>query len=428
MSHQQPSRRRFLQTSAALAAGISTAAYWPAGRLSAAPARAKQDRPTIAAIGTGRRGLKIAQDAARHGDLVAVCDVDRAHAEQGKAKAGGGKAKIYGDYRRLLERQDIEAVVIGTPDHWHTPIALAAVRAGKDVYCEKPLTLTVAEGWLLRDAVKQHKAVFQVGTQQRSEYDGMFRMARALVREGRLGKLHTIQVTIPDSTQTGGPFASQPVPTGLDWDMWQGQAPEHEYCPERCHWTFRWWYEYSGGIMTDWGAHHIDVAQWCLGPDGIGPLTIDGKGEMPTIPNGYNTPAAINVDMVYPGDVKLNIAIDAENGVLLEGDQGRIFVNRGKLTGKPVEDLAENPLSDEGMAFAQPQNHMENFFDCIRTRETPNSDVESQHRSVTTCHLANISMRLGRKLTWDATKERFAGDDEANAMLSRPHRRGYEFG
>jgi predicted dehydrogenase len=208
--------------------------------------------------------------------------------------------------------------------------------------------------------------------------------------------------------------------------MWQGQAPAHEYCPERCHYTFRWWYEYSGGIMTDWGAHHMDIVHWALDVEKSGPITIDSRAEMPDIPNGYNTPAKFSVKMTYPNDVLVEIG-QGDNGVLIEGDQGRIFVNRGRLSGKPVEDLEHNPLPDDAVRVYASDHHMQNFFDCMRTRKAPASDVFSHHRSISACHLANISMRLGRKLEWDAVRERFVGDDEADAMLARTPREGYEF-
>ncbi len=192
---------------------------------------------------------------------MAVCDVDRFHADEAR-DINFKKAEIYDDYRKLLDRKDIEAVTIGTPDHWHTAIALAALDAGKHVYCEKPLTLTIDEGKQLVAAVKRTGKTFQVGTQQRGDQWQLFGRAVATVRSGQLGKIKKVTVHLPSSTIAGGPFASEPVPDGLNWDFWQGQAPPVDYVPERCHHNFRWWYDYSGGIMTDWGAHHIDIAQW----------------------------------------------------------------------------------------------------------------------------------------------------------------------
>jgi myo-inositol 2-dehydrogenase / D-chiro-inositol 1-dehydrogenase len=416
MSTSRFTRRDFIKTSAA--AGVA-APYWITSRRASA-AESKNDRPLLGAIGVGGRGTEISKQAKRFGDFVAVCDVDRKHAERGN-KELGRKAEIFGDYRKLLERKDIEAVTIGVPDHWHTAVALAAVRAGKDVYCEKPLTLTIDEGKLLVKAVVDSGRVFQVGTQQRS--DERFRTACELVRNGRVGKLKKVTVTLPKSP-TGGPFATQPVPSELNWDFWQGQAPKHDYCPERCHNTFRWWYEYSGGIMTDWGAHHMDIAHWGMGAEHTGPLVIESQVKLPNIPNGYNTARKFVVNMTYAHDVHVQVVI-GDTGVLFEGDKGRIFVDRGRITGKPVEQLKENPLPADAVRLYKSDDHMGNFFHCVKNRIKPISDVASQHRSVSACHLANISMRLGRKLQWNPQKEEFVGDSVANGMLSRPQRAPY---
>ena len=434
MSARITERRRFLKTSAGVFAGC-LAPHWFVGVQTAKAAnyRAKNDRPIIGAIGVGGRGTTIAGQARAFGDLVAVCDADRKHAEAARARFGG-KAEIYDDYRKLLDRNDIEAVTIGTPDHWHTAIAIAAMKAGKDVYCEKPLTLTIREGQQILKVLKETGRVFQVGTQQRSDW--RFRLACEMVRNGRIGRVRKVTVTLPESTLEGGPFPTQPVPEGLNWDYWLGQAPKVDYCPERCHHTFRWWYEYSGGVMTDWGAHHMDICHWGLGVEDRGPLTIDAHGKLPNIPNGYNTPKYFTVDMQYPGDVHVHVNI-GDNGVLFEGDAGRLFVNRRRISGKPVEDLvaelgksAISELRDVELPGAKVKlyrssDHMGNFFDCIRSRQTPVSNVAAHHRTVSACHLANISLRLGRKLRWDAEKEDFIGDSEASSMISRTQREPY---
>jgi myo-inositol 2-dehydrogenase/D-chiro-inositol 1-dehydrogenase len=329
-------------------------------------------------------------------------------------------------------------VTIGTPDHWHTAIAIAACRAGKDVYCEKPLTLSIDEGKLLSKVVHETGRVFQVGAWQRSDH--RFRLACEMVHAGRIGKLHRVTVTLGPNV-TGGPFRTQPPPAHLNWDLWLGQTPKVPYCPERCHYTFRWWYEYSGGQMTDWGAHHLDIAHWAMGVQHTGPATIDGKATFPNIPNGYNVATAFEARMVYPNGVEMLVLDRGRNGILFEGDQGRIFVNRGTISGTPVEQLKENPLPREAFKLyghdnlSRPPregkldsiiNHTGNFFDCVRDRRAAIADVVSQHRSASVCHLANISMRLGRKLTWDPRKELFTGDEEANRWLSRPQRPPYD--
>jgi predicted dehydrogenase len=364
--------------------------------------------------------MHITGQARRFGDIVAVCDVDRGRAEEAKSRFGG-KADVYDDYRKLLERDDLDAITIGTPDHWHTAICIAALKSGRDVYCEKPLTLTIDEGKQLVRVVKETGRILQVGTQQRS--DRRFRLACELVRNGRIGKLKKVTVTLPESP-AGGPFAPQPVPANLNWDFWLGQAPYVEYCPERCHYNFRWWYEYSGGIMTDWGAHHMDIAHWGMGMENSGPLSIESSAVLPNIPNGYNTPNHFTIDMIYPGDVHLHVNI-GDNGVLFEGDKSRVYVNRGRITGKPVEELKENPLPEDRIKLHESDDHMGDFVNSVRTRKPPVSDVESQHRSVSACHLANISMRLGRKITWDPEREQIVGDSEAAAMLTRPQRAPY---
>jgi predicted dehydrogenase len=434
---KQLNRRQFVQTSAAVAA-LAANPYWNLSR--AFGQEASKDRPLVGAIGLGGQGTGIARRANEYGNVVAVCDVHRAHAERAKEKHFAD-AEIHEDYRKLLDRKDIEAVTIGTPDHWHTAIALAALDAGKHVYCEKPLTLTIDEGKQLVAAVKKSGKVMQVGTQQRGDQYELFGRAVATVRRGQLGKIKKVTVNLPLSTEEGGPFAAQPVPEGLNWDMWLGQAPKADYCPERCHFRFRWWYEYSGGICTDWGAHHMDVAQWGLDVENSGPMTIDGTAtRLPQIPGGFNTPKFVTVNYLYPGDVHVQLLAQApgDEGVTFEGEKGRIYVNRGRITGKAIEEqdadpkLKEAVMADVVKLFkgntAKMGDHMGNFFEAWQHGKWPISDVESQHRSVSACHLANISIRLQRKLTWDAAKEEFVGDSEANAMLSRPQRAPYTVG
>jgi predicted dehydrogenase len=427
-------RRDFVRNSAALAA-LTASPFW----ITSARAEAsKNERPLVGAIGLGGQGTGDARRASKYGDIVAVCDVQRQHAERAKEKHFA-KADVFEDYRKLLERKDIEAVTIGTPDHWHTEIALAALDAGKHVYCEKPLTLTIDEGKKLVAMVKKTGKTMQVGTQQRGDQYNLFARAVATVRSGQLGKIKKVVVQLPLSTEQGGPFAAQPIPDGLNWDFWLGQAPQVDYCPERSHFRFRWWYEYSGGIATDWGAHHMDVAHWALNVENSGPLTIDGtKTELPNIPGGFNTPKFVTVDFTYPGDIHLQMQAQppGDEGVLFEGENARIFVNRGRLTGKPIEEqdaspqLKERIMADVEKLFkgntAEMGDHMGNFFEAFKHGKWPISDVESQHRSVSACHLANLSIRLRRKLSWDATQEQFVGDSEADAMLTRPQRSPYQ--
>ncbi len=427
MSHPSPNRRAFLAQSSAVAAAGLCVPYWFTSRQARAD-ESKNDRPLIGCIGTGDRWKGgIVGDLRKHGDIVAVCDVDRKHAEEGREKAGG-KADIYEDYRKVLDRDDVQVVSIVTPDHWHSKIAIEAMKAGKDIYCEKPLTLTIDEGKLICKVLKDTNRVFQVGTQQRSEMGQRFLTAIAMIRDGRIGKVQKVTCAI-GGAPSGGPFEPMPVPQELNWEMWQGQTPLVDYTEKRCHYEFRWWYEYSGGKMTDWGAHHVDIASWGIGADDTGPVSVEGTAVHPNIPNGYNVATEFLVNCKYANGVDLIIRHDTENGVTFEGDQGTIFVSRGALKGEPVEQLKDNPLPEDAITKlygGQPTSHMANFFDCVKSRKQPISDVFSHHRAMTTCHLANLAIRLGRKLNWNPDTEQIEGDSEAQAMQSRPQRKGYE--
>ncbi|MBI3839517.1 MAG: Gfo/Idh/MocA family oxidoreductase [Planctomycetia bacterium] len=428
MSNQSQNRRRFLQTSAAAAAAGFTAPYWFTSEYAAAAeGQSKNDRHVVGCIGTGSRWEGLYKGVLPFGDIVAVCDVDRKHLEAANEKVGG-KADLYGDYRKILDRKDIDIVTIVTPDHWHTKIAIEAMRAGKDIYCEKPLTLTIDEGKQICKVLKETGRVFQVGTQQRTEMGRRFLTAIAMIRDGRIGKVKRAVCAIGDAP-TGGPFPVMPVPPELNWEMWQGQTPLVDYTEKRCHYEFRWWYEYSGGKMTDWGAHHVDIATWAIGADKSGPTSVEGTATHPHIPNGYNTATAFYVTCKYADGPEIVIRHDTENGVTFEGEKGTFFVSRGALTGKPVDDLKDRPLPEgaiERLYGGKPTSHMANFFQAVKARKQPISDVFTHHRSITTCHLANIAIRLGRKINWDPQAEQVVGDSEAQSWQSRPQRKGYE--
>jgi predicted dehydrogenase len=396
--------------------------------------RHKVERLGVGAIGMRYQGSVIAEKARQYGNIVAIADVDRHCREQARA-AFGSTPRIFEDYRDMLARKDVDVVTIGTPDHWHVKMAIDACRAEKDVYVEKPLSLTIDEGKRLRDVVKETGRVVQVGSWQRSDH--RFRLAVELVRQGRIGALRRVDVVL-GKNKTGGPFERRKPPGNLNWDLWQGQTSDVPYIEERCHFTFRWWLEYSGGQMTDWGAHHIDIAQWGIG---AAPVEVDGRAKFSSVRDGFNVPRDFHVTYKFPGGVLMTVSDEGRNGILFTGTQGRIFVNRGTVEGKPVEDLASRPLPREQFTLydrdnlSRPErvgkldaiiNHMGNFFDCVTSRQQPVSDVESQHRSVSTCHLGNISLRLGRPLKWDPVKEQFVGDTEANRMLYREQRSGYE--
>ena len=431
-------RRQFLGRTAALAAGAAAVPYFFTARTEAAEKPpAKNDQFGIGAIGMRYQGSVITEKARPYGPIVAIADVDRHVREQARASFGSTPA-IFEDYRKLLDRKDVDVVLIATPDHWHAKMLIDACRAGKDVYIEKPLTLTIDEGKKLVKVVEETSRVVQVGSWHRSDH--RFRLAVEMVRQGRLGQLKRIEVALGKNAK-GGPFPSRPVPGHLNWNLWQGQTPDVPYVEERCHYTFRWWLEYSGGQLTDWGAHHVDIAQWAAGMEKSGPVEIEGRANYPDVPGGYNVPIDFEARYVFPNGVEMVVLDHGRNGILFEGTEGRIFVNRGTLDGKPVEALADKPLPREQFKLypfdnlARPPregkldaiiNHMGNFFDCVASRRQPISDVASQHRSVSTCHLGNISMRLRRPLKWNPQTETFVGDEEANTFLSRPQRKGFE--
>ncbi len=428
------SRRTFLAATAAAAASPFVPYTFTANAQQKARPRSKNDRPRVGSIGMRYQGTVIALKAQDYGDIVAIADVDRHVREQARASFGSTPA-IFEDYRKLLDRKDVDLVTIGTPDHWHSKMVIDACRAGKDVYVEKPMTLTIEEGRQIAKVVKETGRIVQVGSWQRSDF--RFRQAVEMVHQGRLGKLQRVEVIL-GKNQQGGPFKPCDPPNNLNWDLWLGQAPVVPYIQERCHYTFRWWYAYSGGQMTDWGAHHIDIAHWGINSN---PVEIEGQATFPKTVNGYDVATDFSVRYRYANGVELTVSDTGRNGIMFIGTEGRIFVNRGDLTGKPVEELASNPLPrDKFKAYDfdnldRPErvgkldaiiNHMGNFFDCVKARRTPLSNVECQHRAVSVCHLGNIAMRLGRKLQWDPDKEQFVGDAEANGWLRREQRKPYQ--
>jgi len=418
MAPSAPSRRRFLQGAAAGGFAI----ILPAGGRSLAAAA---ERPVFATIGLRNQGRLITRKSFPYADFAALVDVDSRvlgdHVAQVE-KTTGRKPDASADYRQVLDRKDIDAVMIATPDHWHTKIAIEAMAAGKDVYCEKPLTLTIDEGKQIERAVERTGRVFQVGTMQRSECDSRFLKAIALVRAGRIGTVK--KVTCGINAMDASPVIPETAPpAGLDWDFWLGPAPAVAYraLPEirqgygggvplysNCHYSFRNWHEYSGGKLTDWGAHHVDIA----------------------VADRYNAATEFTIAVTMPDEVELVITSKGDNGILFEGTEGRFFVNRRKLAGKPVEDLQDNPLPDGAIeaVYGGPvaENHTANFVAAMKSRQQPISDVWSHNRMLEICHLANIAMRLGRGLDWDPVKREIVGDAQANAFLARESRKGYE--
>ena len=463
-------RRDFLKRASAIAAALSAVSLSP----STTKAQSPSDKLRIACIGVGSRGAGVSSLAAKHGDVVAVCDADLRNAERFKEQIKAEKAVVVQDYRKIIDNKEIDVVIQGTPDHWHTKINVEALRAGKDVYGEKPLTLTIDEGKLLCKTVAETKRIFQTGTQQRS--DNLFQTAIELVRNGRLGKLTAVYVAVPFYTTKGGPYPPEEVPKEIDWDLYQGQAPLAPFSKHRIFGVWRWWYDYAGGIVTDWGNHHVDIAQWGINQEHSGPVSVEARALFPNEgkPDCYNTPDRFFSRMVYAdglevfysaaigekatyGAVDKHVETTPEqldwmfgkdcpddvrngnrNGIMFIGENGRVFVNRGGVYGKPADELKENPLPEDawraphrapfGSTHDSTAFHMENFFDCVRSRKEPVASAAIQHRSITACHLTNISIRLGgRKIQWDSVKEEIVGDTEAKAMQSRKQREPYSF-
>jgi predicted dehydrogenase len=428
-----PTRRGFLRSAAA--ATVLPAWYLDECRAQpeAKGPTSKNDTPGIALVGCGGMGRGDAKNAERFGRIVALCDVD----ENQLAAAGKTwpKAATLHDFRKVMDRKDVDVVICGTVDHWHTLVSLAAMRAGKDVYCEKPLTLTIDEGKRLVEAQAKTKRVLQTGSQQRS--DKNFHLACSLVRNGRLGKIKEVDVWLPAGRREG-PFKPAPVPKNLDWDMWQGQTPAVEYVPERTHVTFRYWWDYSGGTITDWGAHHNDIALWGLGQKG--PVKVSGKPTVQMIPGGFTASSEYEIEYTYADGVVHRCRSTTANnwaggvvekkgqqhGVRFTGADGWIFVTRGRIEASDPE-LLKKPLPASAERLYASTDHMGNLFDCVRSRKATACPAEVGHRSASICHLGAIAVRLGRPLTWDPDKEEFAGDAEANKWLAREQRKPWTY-
>jgi predicted dehydrogenase len=437
------SRRGFVRRSLAALAAAGLPAWYAREVVAQEDARAvaakkpvaANDRIVMGAIGIGSpasRGLAIYGDARRHKgvEYVAACDVDGRHLKRAVEilkKDGSADAAGYKDFRELLDRKDVNAVTIATPDHWHTLVALEALRKGKDVYCEKPLTLTIDEGKVLVKAVRETGRVFQVGSQQRS--DARFRLACELVRNGRIGKVTRVETRIGDNP-TSPELPRVDPPAELDWDFWLGPTPKVDYVElkqgthtfTRCHYEFRWWYDYSGGKMTDWGAHHNDIAQWGLGTDCTGPVAVEARGTPPAKgTNRYNCHPNFEVAYTYADGARVVCTSGGENGVKFVGEDGAwVFVSRSRIEASDRK-LLDAPLSPGAGRLYVSNDHMGNFLECTRTRALPICDVEIGHRSVTVCHLGAIALRTGRKLRWDPRAERFLDEDD-NSWLRREMR------
>ena len=429
-SSRLPSRRRFLTVAAPYV--LTSVAL---GAQKRPPA---SDRIVTGHIGVGGLGIGyhlryfLAQPDVQ---VAAVCDVDARHRERARKAADqrtGAKSKVaaFGDFRQLLDRRDVDAVIIATPDHWHALPAVGACQAGKDVYCEKPLALTIDEGKAMVQAAQRYGRITQTGTQQRSS--GHFRQVCEWVRNGRIGHVHTCRTSV-----TGNPGraheAPRKPPKHLDWDFWLGAAPWTEYVPSRCHGSFRWYRDYSGGKLTDWGVHLNDIIQWGMGTDHTGPVLVEGKGQMALDNAQYEWPDRMEVRYefekpdftLYYHQPDIPDEPRRSHGMKFYGTRGAIFVDRSGFQchdkgGHPREPL-EPTAAGEVHLFRSP-GHQRHWLDCVKSRQQTFDPWEIGHRSTTLSHLGNISYLLGRPVRWDPKKQLIPGDDVANRMLSRPYR------
>jgi predicted dehydrogenase len=421
-------RRSFIGGAAAL--GMAPMVW--TDRADAASRRSANDRINMACIGIRNQGGGHLKSLSGNGQVqvVAVCDVDARIREAGKklvedkyaSQSASGSYKgcdAYNDFREVMARNDVDAVMIATPDHWHALIALAAIRSGKDVYCEKPLTLTIAEGRAISDAARRYGRIFQTGSQQRSSI--RFRQACEYVRNGRIGKVHTIHVGLPgNNAKNIGLHPPMPIPPELDYNMWLGPAPFEPYTEGRVHYYFRFIQDYSGGQVTNFGAHDLDIAQWALDADNSGPVEVDGsRGEFPA--DGlYNTATRVDFECTYASGVKL-LCKTSGSGVRFEGSEGWVYVNRGTLEAEP-KSILTSVIGPNEIHLYDSRSHWDNFLDCVRSRREPICPAEVGHRSATVCHLGNIAMLLKRRVRWNPAAERFINDPEADRMIGRAMR------
>lgn len=430
------SRRRFLKG----AAGCLTAPYFvSAAALGRESSPAASERITMGIVGLGSMGMRHVKGFLQEADcrIVAVCDVDAkrqaAAVREINKHYDSSDSTAYNDFRELLDRADIDTLCIAVPDHWHALVALAGIRAGKDIYGEKPLALTIPQGRAIVDAVNRYGCVWQTGSWQRSTEH--FRFGCELVRNQRIGKLLSVEVGIgPGFTPLGqgtvdhiAPQPTEPVPEGFDYEMWLGPAPWAPYTTKRCHWNFRWILDYSGGQVTDWGAHHIDIAHWGMDCDGTGPVEVAGQGVFPQ--DGlWNAAVDYDFECLYANGLVMRVASNnhCSQGVRFIGEKGWVHITRGGVKTDP-DGLRKTIIGPDEIHLARPrgdhrQGHRRDFLDCVKTRSRTVTPPLIGHRSAIPAHLGNIAMRLGRKIKWDPKTEQIVGDEQANRMLNRPMR------
>lgn len=432
-NRSRSTRRDFLKAASAAAVGaMGLPLFIPSSALGRSGAVAPGDRIRIGCIGVG--GMGIGNMQAFLGlpgvHIVAVCDVDAKHRAEARSivetKTGRKGVAEYNDFRELIARSDLDAVSIATPDHWHALIATAAAKAGLDIYGEKPLGYSIAEGRAIVDAVERYGIVWQTGSWQRSVRN--FRYACELVRNGRIGKVHTVRVGLPSghSISEQGGNQPAPVPEGFDYDMWLGPAPSVPYSPNRCHWNFRWISDYSGGQLTDWAGHHCDIAQWGMGTELTSPVEIEGVGNFPKAKDGlFDTAKNYRFVCTYKEGFTMIVADRLQQpkgmGVHFEGTDGWIWVDREGIDTSP-KSLLTSAIGPDEIHLYRSDDHHQNFLDCVRSRAETVTPARVAHRSIMIGHLGLIAMKLGRKVRWNPETERFVNDPEADRLLSRPMR------
>jgi len=432
-SKSKLTRRSFLKRTAALSAGAAAfPMIVPSSALGLGGATAPSERLVMGCIGVGSQGTGNMRGFLRRDDLQITCvaDVDRGHRENAQKIVNETYDETdgcagYNDFRELLARDDLDVVSIAVPDHWHSLVAIAAANSGRDIYAEKPLALTIPEGRAMIDSVNKNKVVWQTGSWQRSRRQ--FRAACEIVRNGRIGQVHTVKVGLP----TGKPIGPQPVmpiPDGFDYDFWLGPAPYEPYTEKRCHWDFRWILDYSGGQLTDWGAHHCDIANWGMDTEATGPTEIEGTGIFPReglwdaatdyyIVNRYPK----NVSTVSPDGFTMIVSNAYQMGARFEGTDGWVHVDRGGWSASD-EEIKGEPIGAGDIKLYDSKDHAGNFVECVRTRKLTITPIEVAHHAIAIAHLGNISMRLGRKVHWNPDAEHFVDDPVADRMLSRSMR------
>lgn len=457
--HNDVTRRSFIKTAltGSIASTLALKGFPDIVPASVFGSASPSNRINVGAIGTGRisRGHDLPgvwrYDSAR---VMAVCDLDSERVEGARKLVNDYYSKQsgkpydgvtgYADYRELLKNKDIDAVIISTPDHWHALIAIQAVEAGKDVYLQKPASLTIAEGRALSNAVKRTGRILQLGSQQRSS--PQFRYAAELVRNGRIGKLQTVQIGLPVDP-SGDSEPEMPTPKNLNYEMWLGSTPNVYYTEKRVHprtgYDRPGWLrceQFGAGMITGWGAHHIDSAHWAMDTELTGPVEVSGWGDFPT-KGLWDVHGKFKTEGLYANGVRMIVSDDFPNGLKFEGSEGWIFVSRGNesiTNSDPVAKLkdakalaASDPkiitsvIGPNEIHLYESKEHHGNWLECVRSRRQPIAPVEVGHRSCSACLLHHIAMKLKRKVYWDPAKERFKNDDQANALLSRPQRRPY---